>query len=85
MIRNRSKILFKIADEIWFLSGDKSTDYNYYTKRFILMKVYALTFSFFIFDRSKNMDNTKKFLDKQIDLVLSFGKLKQKFKNKISI
>ena len=27
----------------------------------------------------------KKFLDKQIDLVLSFGKLKQKLKNKISI
>ena len=85
MFLNSSKILFKIADEIWFLSGDKSTDYNYYTKRFILMKVYALTFSFFIFDRSKNMDNTKKFLDKQIDLVLSFGKLKQKLKNKISI
>ena len=85
MFLNSSKILFKIADEIWFLSGDKSTDYNYYTKRFILMKVYALTFSFFIFDRSEDMGSTKKFLDKQIDLVLSFGKLKQKFKNKLSI
>tara|TARA_B100001559_G_C16341688_1_gene548338 strand:+ start:74 stop:679 length:606 start_codon:yes stop_codon:yes gene_type:complete len=76
---NTSKTLFHIADEIWFLSGDKSTDYNYYTKRFLLMKIYALTFSFFIFDRSKNFQNTKKFLEKQIELVLGFGKLKQKF------
>ena len=49
---NTSRTLFEISDEIWFLSGDKSTDYNYYTKRFLLMKIYALTFSFFIFDRS---------------------------------
>ena len=44
-----------------------------------------LYISFFIFDRSEDMGSTKKFLDKQIDLVLSFGKLKQKLKNKISI
>ena len=79
---NTSKTLFQISDEIWFLSGDKSTDYNYYTKRFLLMKIYALTFSFFIFDRSENFQNTKKFLEKQIELVLGFGKLKQKFKKK---
>ena len=79
---NTSKTLFQIADEIWFLSGDKSTDYNYYTKRFLLMKIYAITFSFFIFDRSENFQNTKKFLEKQIDLVLGFGKLKQKLKKK---
>ena len=79
---NTSKTLFQIADEIWFLSGDKSTDYNYYTKRFLLMKIYALTFSFFIFDRSDNFQNTKKFLEKQIELVLGFGKLKQKLKKK---
>ena len=33
---NTSKTLFQISDEIWFLSGDKSTDYNYYTKRFLI-------------------------------------------------
>ena len=55
LILGSNKILFKIADEIWFLSGDKSTDYNYYTKRIILMKIYALTFSFFVFDDSKDL------------------------------
>ena len=84
MILNSSKLLFKIADEIWYLSGDRSTDYNYYTKRFILMKIYALTFSFYIFDRSLNLENTKKFLKKQIDLVLGFGKFKKKIKDRIN-
>ena len=82
ILLNTSKTLFQISDEIWFLSGDKSTDYNYYTKRFLLMKIYALTFSFFIFDRSEKFKNTKRFLEKQIELVLGFGKLKQKFKRK---
>ncbi len=77
-ILGSNKILFKIADEIWFLSGDRSTDYNYYTKRIILMKVYAITFSFFVFDDSKDLEQTKKFLDKEIDVVLKFGNFKNK-------
>ena len=82
ILLNTSTTLFQISDEIWFLSGDKSTDYNYYTKRFLLMKIYALTFSFFIFDRSEKFENTRRFLEKQIELVLGFGKLKRKFKRK---
>ncbi len=83
LILGSNKILFKIADEIWFLSGDKSTDYNYYTKRIILMKIYALTFSFFVFDDSKDLEKTKKFLDREINVVLSFGNLKNKIKSSI--
>jgi len=83
LLLSSNKVLFKIADEIWFLSGDKSTDYNYYTKRIILMKVYALTFSFFIFDNSENLERTRNFLNKEIDLVLKFGKFANKIKNKV--
>ena len=79
-----NKILFKISDEIWYLSGDKSTDINYYTKRLILMKIYALTFSFFVFDKSDDFINTKMFLDKQIKSVISFGKFKNKVKNRFN-
>ena len=28
-------LLFNVSDEIWHLSGDTSTDFNYYTKRII--------------------------------------------------
>ena len=27
-----NKILYRVADNIWFLSGDKSLDFNYYSK-----------------------------------------------------
>ena len=83
LIVSSNKTLFKIADEIWFLAGDKSTDYNYYTKRIILMNIYAITFSFFVFDNSKDLERTKKFLDKEISAVLKFGNLKNKLKKRI--
>ena len=83
LIISSNKTLFKIADEIWFLAGDKSTDYNYYTKRIILMNIYAITFSFFVFDNSKDLERTKKFLDKEISAVLKFGNLKNKLKKNI--
>ena len=83
LIVSSNKTLFKIADEIWFLAGDKSTDYNYYTKRIILMNIYAITFSFFVFDNSKDLQRTKKFLDKEISAVLKFGNLKNKLKKSI--
>ena len=83
LIVSSNKTLFKIADEIWFLAGDKSTDYNYYTKRIILMNIYAITFSFFVFDNSKDLQRTKKFLDKEISAVLKFGNLKNKLKKNI--
>ena len=28
-----SSMLFRTVDEIWYFAGDRSTDYNYYTKR----------------------------------------------------
>ena len=30
------KNIFNISSDLWYLAGDQSTDYNYYTKRIIL-------------------------------------------------
>ena len=75
------KELFNIADEIWFLSGDRSTDMNYYSKRIILMNVYASVFSYFVFDKSKNAHKTLNFLERKINFVLTFGKMKGKLQS----
>ena len=48
------------------------------------MKIYALTFSFYIFDRSLNLENTKKIFKKNIYWILGFGKLKKKIKDRIN-
>jgi len=76
-------MLFNVSDEIWYLSGDKSTDFNYYTKRIILMNVYSASFFYFLRDNSVEYVKTKDFIDKQISYVLKFGKLKSNLSNLI--
>ena len=76
-------MLFNISDEIWYLSGDTSTDFNYYTKRIILMNIYSASFFYFLQDSSKEYVKTKDFIDKQISYVLKFGKLKSNLLNYI--
>tara|TARA_B100000989_G_C19392206_1_gene406229 strand:+ start:193 stop:804 length:612 start_codon:yes stop_codon:yes gene_type:complete len=79
-----NKILFKISDEIWFISGDRSLDFNFYSKRFILMNIYLATFIFWINDDSINLEMTKEFLKKQIKKTSVIGKYKVLLKNLIS-
>ncbi|MBK93671.1 MAG: COQ9 family protein [Rickettsiales bacterium] len=76
-----NRVLFRIADQTWFISGDKSLDFNYYTKRLILMKVYFLTFLFWLKNEdTKNLNKTKVFVEKIIKRVLTFGKIKSRLK-----
>lgn len=35
--------LARLSDEIWFLAGDRSVDFSWYTKRATLSAVYAST------------------------------------------
>ncbi len=74
-------MLFNVSDEIWYLSGDTSTDFNYYTKRIILMNVYFASFIYFLRDNSVEYSKTKDFIDNQISYVLKFGKLKSNLLN----
>ena len=78
---NAFKILFDISDEIWFLVGDKSLDFNFYSKRFILMNIYLNSFLYLISQKKRNLKNLEIFVEKQIKAVLTFGKLKSKFKS----
>ena len=71
-------MIFNISDEMWFLSGDTSTDFNYYSKRGILMNIYSLSYIYNL--SQKDFSKTEKFVNKQIDFTLSFGKMKSKFK-----
>jgi rpsU-divergently transcribed protein len=79
--KNALKILFDISDEIWFLVGDKSLDFNFYSKRFILMNIYLNSFLYLISQKKRNLKDLEIFVEKQIKAVLTFGKLKSKFKS----
>ena len=79
-----NKLLFSISDELWFLAGDKSLDFNFYTKRLILMKIYTKTFFTWIKDNSKDNLLTNETLDMQLRRVSKIGKYKFMFKNFLS-
>ncbi|AHC38991.1 COQ9 family protein [Ehrlichia muris] len=77
-----SKSLYKLVDHIWYLIGDKSTNFNYYTKRITLAVVYTSTIMYFINDSSNNHADTILFLERRINNVIQIHKLKSYVSNK---
>ena len=67
------KELAKLADEIWFLAGDKSVDTSWYTKRASLAAVYAAAEVFQTQDTSPGFEDTERFLDERLGDLRSVG------------
>jgi ubiquinone biosynthesis protein COQ9 len=73
------KGLWAAADAIWAALGDKSTDYNWYTKRMTLSAVLGSTLAAWIgTDDEAAIDD---FLDRRIENVMQFEKLKAQAKD----
>lgn len=66
------------SSEIWYAAGDNATDFNYYSKRFLLAGVYSSTLLFWLDDTSEDYKDTWAFLERRIDNVLQIGKTKKK-------
>lgn len=75
-IRTAAKLGWRAADVMWRLAGDTATDYNHYTKRTLLSAVYGSTISVFLDDESDDYAETKAFLDRRIENVMQFEKVK---------
>ena len=75
--------LGRAADAMWKAAGDRSVDYNFYTKRILLSGVYAATLNHWFDDVSDEFEATQTFLRQRIENVLKFGKfmggIKEKF------
>jgi len=68
--------LWQTADQVWIALGDTSQDFNWYTKRATLSAVYAATVLFWLGDESPGHQATWDFLDRRIEGVMQFEKLK---------
>lgn len=75
---------YRVADFIWNLCGDQSTDFNFFSKRMILSKIVMRSFVYFVNDNSLNSCATKNFIEQQILKVLKFNKYKNISKQKFS-
>lgn len=71
-----AKLIWGTADAIWTALGDQSKDHNWYTKRATLSAVYGSTVLFWLGDESEDHAATWEFLDRRIDNVMQFEKVK---------
>ena len=71
-----ARLIWGTADAIWDAIGDRSTDSNWYTKRATLSGVYGATVLFWLGDDSPGRAATWEFLDRRIEDVMSFERLK---------
>jgi len=76
-----AKAIWGTADRIWTALGDTSDDFNWYSKRAILSGVYGSTVLFWLGDESPDHAETWAFLDRRIDDVMQFEKLKASVNN----
>lgn len=61
---------------MWYAAGDTATDFNYYSKRFLLAGVYTSTLLYWLQDHSEDLEATEAFLRRRIDDVMQIQKVK---------
>jgi len=75
--------LYGTADHIWRSIGDRSTDFNFYTKRALLSGIYLPTLLFWLEDQSEDFRDTSAFIDRRIENIMHIQKLRGTLKDKI--
>ena len=68
--------LYKSVDQIWFIAGDTSVDFNFYSKRIILAGIYSRVILFFF--NNNNQSILEKNLDADLKKVSKIPELKSK-------
>lgn len=72
-----AKAVWGTCDAIWDALGDPSEDFNWYTKRATLAGVYSSTVLYWLGDQSLGHEATWAFLDRRIENVMQFEKVKK--------
>jgi ubiquinone biosynthesis protein COQ9 len=71
-----AKLMMHSVDAMWRATGDKSSDFSYYTKRAILSGVYGATFLYWLSDSSEGNAATWTFLDKRVENVMQIERFR---------
>jgi ubiquinone biosynthesis protein COQ9 len=69
------------CDVIWRFAGDKSTDFNFYSKRLLLAGIYSSSIVFYLSKDDIRNDQLEEFIANRIENVMSINKLKTKIKD----
>ncbi|MDO5611833.1 MAG: COQ9 family protein [Paracoccus sp. (in: a-proteobacteria)] len=71
-----ARLMWETADTIWTGLGDSSDDVNWYSKRAILAGVHSAAALYWLGDDSEGGHDTRAFIDRRIDGVMRFEKIK---------
>jgi len=72
-----ARLAARTADAMWRALGDRSADFNYYSKRAILTGVYVSTLTVWFSDADPDMRRTRRFLAGRISNVMQFEAVKR--------
>lgn len=75
---------FRTVNAMWYAAGDKSTDWNYYSKRGLLAAVYSATILYWLSDTPDDQADypqTWDFLNRRLKDLGSFSKLTGKIRS----
>ncbi|WP_445810953.1 COQ9 family protein [Yoonia sp.] len=81
MAADGARLVWGTADAIWTALGDTSEDANWYTKRLTLSGVYAAVVLYWLGDDSTGAQATDAFIDRRIDGVMQFEKVKAQLRD----
>jgi len=76
-----ARAIWRTVDRIWTALGDESRDANWYSKRATLSAVYGATVLYWLGDTSPEGQATRDFLDRRIEQVMGFERLKARFRD----
>lgn len=71
--------LYNIASDMWYLAGDKSSDYNFYTKRIILSGILFKLYFKILTLNNYDEDKLDQDIKEEISKVGKFNKFKSEF------
>lgn len=78
------KMTWRTCDHIWWAAGDRSADFNHYTKRGLLAPVYSATLLYWLEDGSEDLAGTWDFLDRRIADVMKIPGYQAKVKKALT-
>lgn len=71
--------IYNLSSDMWYLAGDKSTDYNFYTKRLILSGILFKLYFKILTLKDYKKEKLSKDIDSEILKVGKFNKIKAEF------
>jgi ubiquinone biosynthesis protein COQ9 len=76
-----ARLLYRTLDDIWHACGDRSADFNFYTKRGLLGAIYSATVLVWLDDESEGFETTWDFLDRRIVDVMKIPQMVAKLRD----